>query len=314
MGIRKINDKDLTLRNADDALRDTSCLRAMFIPTWLIVLGVVLALSLFVPSFWQEAWQFTKAASLLLVLICVPLTLYFVATGNFQAAQLTALPLAAAGVLGILAAIRESIRTSRRWHEFRVQTIAQSPESIIDERRRFAEAIELGRHLSCLYEDIEHFPAWYAGSHGDGSPWRSEVIRSETISVAKSTELEAVGLRPQGRTYLRLAFLAQATEYVLFVEEHLRPSDRMDLDDEKLHERELFVLEPPSRIVLHLEATYYLESHGELFHDAFVHAFKPGLWLDRLLMLVAAVRTEANDRHGQWRKDREQEELEKSFL
>jgi hypothetical protein len=141
----------------------------MFIPTWLLVLIVIVVLSVLVPNIWRELGSLALTMFSLLALISVPTSLYFFHQQDTQTAWIISVPWILIAAWGLLVMVRDGMRTSLRLHEMRVRTTSSS-EAVEKLRRSFTDALELGREMWQFREDVKYFPAWYTKINVDGTP------------------------------------------------------------------------------------------------------------------------------------------------
>ena len=120
--------------------------RPMFIPTWLLILIVVMLVSVFLPSIWRELTALAFLLFALLVLISIPTTYYFVFRKDYQTALVVAIPFAAAMFWFFGTETLKAIRTSFWLHDARVRAAA-TPEAVINLRRQFADDLGVGGKL-----------------------------------------------------------------------------------------------------------------------------------------------------------------------
>jgi hypothetical protein len=134
----------------------------MFIPTWLLILIVVVVISAFLPNVWGDilaplAFVFFA----LLTLVSLPATVYFAYRHDAETALVVSLPWIAMGIGGIWLMSVEGIRSSFWLHEIPVRS-APTPQAIEKLRRELSAAIGLDSKMWLFREDVKHFPSYFS--------------------------------------------------------------------------------------------------------------------------------------------------------
>ena len=292
----------------------------MFIPTWIVVVVVVLVGSFFWRQIWDTIQGLAILAIVLALLASIPLVLYLAFVEKNKSAEFVFwVAFALIGLWHLFMEGRTPIHSSMRLHELRVKMVSASkPEKLINLRRKFAESLGLGRKLWQFYEDVHHFPSWYTCTLQDGTPWTSNVIKREEIqNIHGNAGRESAGLDPSilddgSGEALVYSFESEGKPFAFCSRASSRTPDP-DIDGEHRAERLAWVIEKPDRVVLKLGLVYYPTAHGETFMHAWVHAFKPGEWLPTLLTIVDNVHQDEREKHARWSKAWEKERAEKDF-
>lgn len=302
----------------------------MFIPTWLLIVIVAVAMSLFWPALWDTLKTVAIMLFGLLVLISIPASLYFFSQRETETAWLVSAPWIAAIAWGIGLAYIEGAKTSLWFHEWRVRR-ASSPEHIERLRRTFAKAITLDSKLWQFREDVKFFPSWYTKTNSDGTAWTNNVIaRDEIMEVeassgrrgrgdaARRAALDtacAVGFDlsalPIETPFLLYRFSAKGKAYA-FCTSGLGGSFGHD-DDGAYEACGVWVVEASARPVLSMRLSYWYDGDSDTFRDSYVEAFKPGPWLPALLSVVDRVHQDEREQHKRWRKQSDRERAETHF-
>jgi len=291
----------------------------MFIPTWLLVLIVVVVVSVFLPSIWVALRSLATMLFGLLVIISIPATLYFVSQRDYQTALVVSLPLMPLAAWGLWTTTLETVQTSSWLHVWRVRAAAM-PEAVETLRRRFADDLGLGRELFQFHDDVKHFPSWFSKTNPDGTPWMSNVIRQEEIIDFRSAKrtvdagIDSALLDSGSGGCLVYSFVVEGKPYAFCVRDKGYASGfRHDEPGELFNTHAVWVIEKPNHIVLKADLSYHCGEYADSFHDAHLHSFKPGPWMPELLSIATRVHEDEREKHERWRKDQDRERAEKNF-
>ena len=292
----------------------------MFIPTWLLIVIVVIAVSMLLPAIGHVLKSVALVAYASLVLVSIPASLYFFSRGDRQAGWLASLPWISLAALGLWSATIAVARSSLWLHELRART-ASSPQDTERLRRKYADAIDLSGTMWQFREDVKHFPSWYSKTNADGTPWTSNVIRKDEIKEIESEDdVRAAGLNPSSVTiktpYVLYTFSADTKSYAFCAREGVELSGfDHDRDGEALGACGVWVIEKPDRVVLSLKLAHYWGEYADTLsrERSRLEAFKPGEWLHVLTDVAQRVRRDEREKHERWRKQWERERAEKNF-
>jgi hypothetical protein len=291
----------------------------MFIPTWLLVLIVVVVVSMFAPAIWRDLWDMATELFLVLVVVSVPVSLYFAYKKDEQSAILASLPWIAAMALGVLFSGVESIRTNIWLHEIRVRA-AGSPQAVEKLRREFAENFGLGPKMWQFCNDVKHFPGSYARTDADGKAFKSAVIKKDEITtISGPDQARALGLdyevlnegESRDEAVVVYSFSAGTSQYAFCT----RPKGSEHNDDgELLFGVGVWVIQKPARVVLAMRLQYSFDDYSESFSGGYVEAFRPGPWLPALLSVVDLVHKDEAQRLARWWQQRDEESAKRNFV
>lgn len=284
----------------------------MFIPTWLLVVIVIVVLSILAPGIWSELSGLALTLFGLLVLVSIPASLYFFYQQDRQTAWVVSVPWIAMAAWGVLLMTRDGVRTSSVLHEMRVRA-APSPEAVEKLRRAFADSLGLGRKMWQLREDVKYFPSWYTKTNADGTPWTSNVIGTDEImEVDGPDKARAAGLDPSAlkiaTPFVLYNFSSAGKPYSFCTRDRVESFGRQD--DAACG---VWVVEKPDRVVLSMRLSYTYGEYADSFESDCVETFKPGPWLRTLLGIVDRVHQDEHEKHERWRKQWERERAEKNF-
>jgi hypothetical protein len=292
----------------------------MFIPTWLLIVIVVVILSVFWPNVWDEVRTLALGIFVLLAIVSLPATLYYAYRADTEMALMVAMPWMAMAAWGLWAMTIEGVKSSIWVHEMRVRAAA-SPERVEVLRRSFASGLGLGAKMWQFRDDVKHFPSWYSKTNADGTPWTSNVIgQNEIAEVRGSDDVAKLGFEPSAfkieTPFVLYSFSADGKAYAFCTRDRVEGYGRdHDSDGEPLGACGVWVVEKPARVVLSMRLAYYMGEYADTLsrESTYVEAFKPGPWLPTLLSIVDRVHQDEHEKHERWRKQWERERAKKNF-
>lgn len=282
----------------------------MFIPTWLLVVVVVLILFAFGRALLEAIAGVAIMAGVLLVIGSIVLSLYFFSQRENELALLVGVPWIVVALWGLLISARQvwdetgqlkvgTLRTFMALHEARVKYLHASPAGMVNARVAFANRLRLGETLFKFYEDVRHFPSWYANAiNQDGSRWSSDVIPADTVSNVPAHELKSSGIPlPDGasvREWFVYRFSAGRSAYAFCVHSDTAPSWE---DDWRSSAYRAYVVELPDTVVLEIKLVFVTGEYADSFRSDYIESFRPGPWLVDLFRAAGLVRAESEAKH-----------------
>lgn len=116
------------------------------------------------------------------------------------------------GLLGLIGALETIVSARKVWdpegrlkeptltrllllHRGRAKFGSTSPTKRMSASVALADRIGLGKALWQFYQDIRHFPQWYAnGRLPDGAKWRSSVVPAAAVTSIAPKDLPSLGI------------------------------------------------------------------------------------------------------------------------
>ncbi len=212
-------------------------------------------------------------------------------------------------------------------HNDKVLKIKDDANKVKNEREELDKVLMLSQRLWQFVDDVKHYPHWYKNSKkDDGTPyWKSKAINPEELILKKfsSSGLEKLIGSSSDKfrkddEIIEYAFEVDGHKYTLFIDREINRQDDNFLGSDKwepIYYYPVFVYENDERLVYQAKLFYESGEYVDSYDHHYLEAFKPGEWTKFLLGKIFAIRAEEEQSSKEFRekmnKDTEKRNKEK---
>lgn len=212
-------------------------------------------------------------------------------------------------------------------HNDKVLKVKDDANKVRNEREELDKALMFSQRLWQFVDDVKYYPNWYENSKKQGKEphWKSKAIQPNELILKKFSNSGLEKLIDKSDKFgkdddiIEYAFEVNEGKYTLFINKEISRQDNnyFDRSDkwEPIYYYPVFVYENSGKLVYQAKLFYESGEYVDSYDHHYLEAFKPGEWTKFLLGKIFAIRAEEEQSSKEFRekmnKDTEKRNKEK---
>lgn len=205
-------------------------------------------------------------------------------------------------------------------HLTKTSQLADEPNKVKSEREKLDKELKLSQRMWQFIDDIKYYPSWRKNQkNDDGSPWwRSKAITPEQLLLKEygSSELKQLIDKPDkfkdSDEILEYSFNVENEKYIFFANKSfLREDEYFSSNSELIYYYPVYIF-LNDKLIFQTELYYESDGNLDYYHRCYLEAFKPGKWTIDILNTMFNIRQEEESYSKELREKMDKEREEKN--